>query len=157
VVIWDQEHLWSNAIDLSVQRSMTFAKDIVVVVRSWNSATGRSHTKYSPSGARQSAIASGKAQEFAYVIANLTEAEAQDRANKIRADLTANERLIEFQRPADLTLAPRNVVSLQGTGSSWDQTYFVDSVSRSLGFENGGFTMRVKAKNHDPRSTVTST
>ncbi len=156
VVYWDPSGPSSNAVEISLDRSMTFAKDIIVVVRSWNSRQNQSITKYAPSGARNAAIQSGKAQEFSYVRPNLSEAEAQALANQIRADLTAKERLIEFCRPADLTLNARNMVLVQGTGSSWDTTYFVDSVSRSMGWEDG-FTMRIRAKNHNPISSVLAT
>jgi phage protein D len=149
VVLWDAQNIASNAINLTVQRSMNFAKDIIVVVRSWNSSQSQSITKYAPSGARQAAIQAGTAAEYAFIFPNLTEAEAQAMANKIRADLSAHERLLEFERPADLTLSARTVITLQGTGSSWDTTYYADSVTREMSIERG-FTMRVKAKNRDP-------
>lgn len=153
VVVWDQSGPYSNAIEITTERSLTYAKDVVVVVRSWDSKTGKAVIAYAPSGARQSSIASGKAQEFFYTFPNLSKGDAQDQANKIRADLTAHERLISFAVPADLTLNARNMLSLQGTGSSFDQTYFVDSVERSMHWE-GGFTMHVKGKNKSPVSSV---
>lgn len=156
LLIWDKANLYSNAIELTVQRSLTFAKDIIVVVRSWNSKTQKSITKFAPSGARNAAITSGKAEQFPRIIPNLSEAEAQDAANRIRADLTAHERLLEFSRPADLTLNARNMVKLQGTGSSWDTVYFIDNISRSMHFDEGGFVMRVKAKNVPTESATLS-
>lgn len=156
IVMWDGTNITSNTQTLTVQRSLGFAKDIVVTVRSWYGPHGRSVTKYAPSGARQAAIASGKAQEYTFILPNLTEAEAQDKANRIRAQLTKFERLIQFTRPADFILTARNKVRLQGTNSSWDQDFFVDSIVRSLSFDRG-FTMTVKLKNADPNSTVVST
>lgn len=156
VVVWDQSNITSNTIALTVRRSMNFAKDIVVVVRSWNSAQSKSISAYAPSSARNASIESGKAQEYSFVRPNLSLAEAQRLANKIRGDLTAHERLIEFERPADLTLGPRNMLQLQGTGSSWDTTYWADSVVREMSFDKG-FVMRVRGKNHDPQSTVLAT
>jgi hypothetical protein len=156
LVIWDKQNLYSNAITLTTQRSLTFAKDIVVVVRSWNSASEKSITKYAPSGARSAAIASGKAEQFSYVIPNLSEAEAQDTANRLRAQLTAHERLFEFSEPADLTLTARNMLKLQGTASTWDTVYWIDSIVRSMSLESG-FTMSVKGKNVPTGSGVLAT
>lgn len=154
IVVWDQQNIASNAINLTTQRSMNFAKDIVVVVRSWNSSQSNSITAFSPSGARSASIESGKAASYTFVFPNLTIAEAQARANKIRADLSAHERLLEFERPGDFSIGARDIVLLQGTGSSWDQKYYVDSVTRWLGFDRGGFGMRIKAKNLDPEISV---
>jgi len=153
VVLWDQGRFFSNAIEITVDRALTFAKDIIVVVQSWDSRTGKSVTKYAPSGARAAAVASGKAQQFTYVHPNMSEAEAQVEANRIREDLTKHERLLEFSVPADLMVTARNQVSLQGTGSSWDQPYFIDNISRSMSWDEG-FIQRIKAKNHSPVSTV---
>lgn len=153
VVLWDKDRLFSNAIEITVDRALTFAKDIVVVVQSYDSKTGRSVTKYAPSGARSAAISSGKAQQFTFIRPNLSDVTAQEEANRLRADLTKHERLIEFSVPADLIVTARNQVSLQGTGSSWDQPYFIDNISRSMSWDDG-FIMRIKAKNHSPVSTV---
>lgn len=54
----------------------------------------------------------------------MTGDQAQDLANRIRADLSQQERLGTFQLIPDLTLLdPRNLLRLQGSNSSWDQTY----------------------------------
>jgi phage protein D len=147
---------WSNVQDLRMERSMYMAKDIIVAVRSWDSRNGRAVTKFSPTGARSSAVFSGKAQEFAVTVPNLTAAAAQDLANKLREDMTRKERLIHFTVRADLTLNARNMVRVQGTGSSWDQAYYVDSITRHIA-QDGGLTMTVSCKNHSPLSEVLST
>lgn len=156
LIVWDHQNNWSNAIELTAQRSLTLAKDIIVVVRSWNSATGRSITKWSPTSARIAAISSGKAQQFSFVRPNLTDASAQDLANRLRAEMTEQERLIEFSRPADLTLNARDHLKLQGTNSSWDADYFICAVTRTMSSDRG-FSMLVKAKNHSPESEVLAT
>lgn len=160
VVVWqpanDGAPAWSNVSALHMERSMYMAKDIIVVVRSWNSKSQRAITKFSPTGARQSAVASGKAQEFAFVRPNMTDAQAQDLANKLRIELTKQERLVSFTATADLTLNARNMVRLQGTGSSWDQAYFIDSITRRISWDEG-LAMDVHCKNHSPQSAVLPT
>jgi hypothetical protein len=153
VVRWEPDGPWSNAVTLDLDRSMFMAKDVVVQVRSWNSRQGRGFTKFAPSGSRIAAVQSGKQQLFSFVVPNLTEAEAQSYSEKLRAEITQHERLFEFSAPADLTLDARSMVQFSGTGTSFDDKYFVTAVTRSIGFDSG-FTMNVKCKNHSPVSTV---
>lgn len=151
-VVWQSNPVSSNAVKLALERSMYMAKDIVVAVRSWHSKNGRGFTKFSPSGSRAAGTLAGKEQQFTYTIPNLTESQALDLANKFREELTKHERLISFSSPGDLTLTARNMLLVSGTASSWDQTYFIDTVTRRIGWN--GFVMSVKAKNHSPESTV---
>jgi hypothetical protein len=156
LLVWDESQRRSNGISIKLDRSLTVAKDVVVAVRSWRSSEGRGFTRFAPSGARQGAIQSGKAQAFSVTVPNLTEAQAQDLANKLREDITKHERVLTFTAPGDQTLNPRNMVRLQGTGSSWDQAYFVDWVRRKMALDEG-FSMEVRCKNHSPQSTVLAT
>ncbi|KVC65526.1 hypothetical protein WI72_33670 [Burkholderia ubonensis] len=49
------------------------------------------------------------------------------------------------------SLDTASVVQLLGTGTSWDQMYFPESITRRLGFEEG-YTLELNAKNHNPDS-----
>ena len=153
VVQWDASLPSMNGVSLDLERSMSMAKDVVVVVRSWNGRQGKGFTKFSPSGARINSITSGKTQQFAYVIPDLTEVAAQDVANKLREDITKHERLVTVSAPADLIVGPRNMLQVIGTGSSWDQTYYIDWVRRTISFE-GGFPMTIHAKNQSAQTQV---
>ncbi len=141
----------SNAMDLELDRSLTIAKGLVVEVRSWSSRNGRGFTKT----AKASGKGGGKEQpqKIAIQRPNLTEDEAQKLANRILAEESRHERVIRWREPADLALSPRNLVRLEGTGSSWDQTYYVASVQRRLSYD-GGFVMSIEAKNHSADSQV---
>lgn len=153
VVMWDKSAPWSNSLTLHLERSMNMAKDVVVQVRSWRSKDARSITKFSPSGFRIGGIQSGKEQLYSFVIPNLTEQEAQDKANKLRAQITQQERIVTFSYPADLTLQPRDMLEIRGTGSGWDQKYWVNSITRTMSFDDG-FVMTVNAKNHSNQTQV---
>ena len=151
----------SNVNDLNLRRSLTLAKDIQVVVKSWHSKTGRSFQKKARAvgakspGAQASSNQTGtSSQQYVFIVPNLTEDEAQKLANAKLADLSKHERTISWAEPGDLTLTPRNLVRLDGTGTAFDQTYFVDEITRNISFDQG-FTMHVSAKNHDSRSQVT--
>ena len=58
--------------------------------------------------------------------------------------------------PGDFLLTARTMVSLTGTNSSWDQLYYVDSITRTIRYD-GGFTMTVKCKQHPPITAVPTT
>ena len=147
-----------NAVDLKLQRALTLAKDIVVIVRSWGSENKHSITVSSPAGKTGGASSStGKnaAQRYVFRRPNLTKDQAQKLADNLRADLSKHERVIEWTDagsvPGALQLTPRDAVSLEGTKSSWDQRYYIDNISRHISV-SGGLTMSVKMKNHTTES-----
>ena len=129
-------------------------------VRSWGSQQGRAFVKKTrAAGSRASTASSstlsGKGavstQRYIFVRPNMTEEDAQALANQLAMDLTKHERVVSVDMPGDLVLTPRNLVRLEGTGTSFDQTYFVDNIHRSISFD-GGFTQSIRMKNSSPRS-----
>jgi phage protein D len=152
-VFIDMDTPQSNAIGMTLERSLVLAKDIVVAVRSWNSKQKHGFTVFNPNQLSSGRVAKGSAQEFSFVRPNLTGEQAQALANQIREDLSKKERLCTFHLPGDLILQPRNMLRLRGTNSSWDQAYYVDVVTRSMSL-NGGFQMTARVKNHSPQTSV---
>jgi phage protein D len=141
-----------NFTHLKLLRSLTLAKDVVVVVRSWNSNTKHGFNVSSPKGiATTSPTSKSPAQRYVFVRPNLTKDRAQQLADSLRADITKHERIVEWTDaagyPGALNLTPRDIVQVEGTGSSWDQRYWVDSIDRQLSV-GSGFAMSVKCKNH---------
>ena len=57
--------------------------------------------------------------------------------------------------PGELTLSPRSMLTLSGTGTAFDQSYFIDTIERVLNFETG-FTQHIRAKNSSPRNQSTT-
>lgn len=143
-----------NAVSITLERSLALAKDIVVAVRSWNSKQRKGFTVFNPNQLSSGRVALGTAQEFSFVRPNLTGDQAQALANKLRQELSDQERLGSFQLIPDLTLGPRNLLRLRGSNSSWDTTYYIDSVMRSMSFNS--FTMSAHVKNHSPETSVVS-
>src|SRR5690242_19270086 len=47
LVLWDETGPFSNAIEITAERAMSFAKDIVVSVRSWHSRNGKAYEAHS--------------------------------------------------------------------------------------------------------------
>lgn len=146
-----------NAMTLRMERSLTIAKDVQVTVRSWNSQQGRGFTKTAKAiGGKAASAASGTkkantTQNYIFVRPNLDEASAQALANQLAHEITLHERVISVEMPGEPILTPRMMVKLAGTGTSFDQTYYVSSIDRSISFD-GGFTQSVRLKNSSPRT-----
>ena len=151
VIHWNQDTRTGDVRDMHLDRSLTLAKDVVVVVRSWNSAQGRAFTRSSPAGSGKSKVQAGKAQRYEFTRPNLTEDQAQKLADSMRADITKHEKKLSFSCPGELDLTPRDVLLIRGFGGKWDQRYFVDTITRRVSFE-GGFMQDVTAKNHSVES-----
>lgn len=137
-----------NVESLRLRRRMTHARPVRVVVRSWNSRQGRGFTKVFETAP---AAASGNPTEFFINRPNLTEDQAIALAEKTATEHAKHERPISVRMPGDLTLTPRNMVRIGGTGLSWDQVFFIDSIHRSLRFD-GGFEQSLALRNTSPRT-----
>ena len=86
---------------------------------------------------------------------NLTPDEALKLAQRKLAELTRHERVIELSMAGELDMTPRSMIMLYGTGSDFDQTYYVDLIERRL-HTSGGFTQHIRAKNTSPRTDTTA-
>ena len=84
---------------------------------------------------------------------NLSREDALQLAQSTLAERTKHERLISFSMPGELAMTARTLLRLSGTGTAFDQDYYVDEIDRTLSFE-GGFIQRVRAKNSSPRQTT---
>ncbi|PHK92896.1 hypothetical protein CR162_21530 [Pseudoroseomonas rhizosphaerae] len=89
---------------------------------------------------------------YTFDIAGLTEDEALKIAQQKHKEITDHERVISFTIPGELAMTPRNMVTLEGTGSSFDQTYYIHSIQRSM--SSSGFTQRVECRNSSPRTVA---
>ena len=139
----------ANILDLRVERSLTLARDIEVTVKSWNTKQQNAFTQTArASGQNGSATPSstGPAQRYVFVRPNLTMDEALKLAQSKLAELTRHERTIIAAMPGELSLTPRSIVILEGTVTSFDQSYYVDEIERSISI-GSGFTQRIVARN----------
>lgn len=145
-----------NVKGLKLGRALTVSRGIVVTVRSWNDAAQKVFTfSYPPKAAKSikpgSATLPGDAQNYFYNIGNLTQEKVVQYAQAKYAELIQHEMTCEFELPGNDTLDVSSVLTLRGTGTAWDQTYFPDSIRRSLSW-TGGYMMDVHCKNHSPDS-----
>lgn len=137
-----------NAEHIKLDRSLTLAKDVKVTVRSWNSRQKSPITASDP--ATSSSGRGGLVQNYVFVRPNLDQASALKLAQYLRQEITKHERIMTVEMPGETTLLPSSVVQLVGTGTSWDQTYFVDEIHRRMGPE--GFHETVRLKNSSPQT-----
>jgi phage protein D len=140
-----------DVIDLKLERSLTLAGDIEVVIKSWNSKQNSAFVQRARAGGRKGARQSGQPQRYVYVRPNLTPDAALKFAQNKLAELTRHERVIEIIMPGELMLSPRSMLMLESTGSDFDQAYYVDVIERRL-HHHGGFTQHIRARNTSPRT-----
>lgn len=140
---------------LSLRRSLTLAKDITVTVLSHSVYYG---TPIKAVAKRQGSAKSGRtsfrsgqtSQNYVIRRPNMTQDQANKLAQKTLADLSRYERTFHAQTYDDGLLTTKRRVRISGTGSSWDQAYYIDKLTRE--FEFGELTMQISGKNHPVES-----
>ena len=135
----------SDVSSLRLERSLTLAGDIEVVVRTWNVLRQQAfvQTARRSGGGRRSGE---RARRYVYVIPGLTPDEALRVAQARLAQITRHERVVAIEMPGDLTIEPRGRLQLSATGTDFDQDYWVDRVERRISVAHG-FRQTVRARN----------
>lgn len=147
----------ANATRITTSHSLTLAKDIMVTVKSWHSKDGKAYVRKAQSSRAKNSVTAGlgksttPTQEYSYVIPGLKPDEAQNRAQQILAELSKHEFKLSFEGPADNDLSAGDTIQLSGTGTPFDQTYYPDTIVRSMSMDEG-YRWRVDAKNHSPEN-----
>lgn len=136
-----------NGTRMRFSRNLTLARGAQVTVRSWNQKTKKLVAVVYPS------TAAANAQKYIYNIANLTQEQALAQAQALHKQVTQHEVNMQADLPADDILTAQNIISVTGTGTAYDQTYYPSSVSRRMSMDQG-YTMSVIAKNHSPQNEV---
>jgi hypothetical protein len=127
---------------------------VIVVVQSWNQKQQRAFkVTYKVTQANKSQRVGGKAQIYSFNVPNLTRDQCLELAKARAEEITRHERVLTASLPGDSKLTTRAMVRLVGTGTSWDQLYYPDAVTRRISFEEG-YRMDLRAKNHATQSTV---
>jgi phage protein D len=140
-----------DCISLSLERSMALAKGVQVTVKSWNTHNQAAVTQSARS--QSTSAQAGATQPIVVVRPNLSSDAAAQLAQRILTDLAGHERLVHATLPGELTLTPRSPVTLSGTGTDFDQTYYVAELDRHFSADSG-FTQRLQLKSID--STTSS-
>jgi len=143
---------------LRLERSLALARDIIVTVQSWNSREARMVTQTVRASAlgtvhRTAAATGGNAATYVLIRPNLSAEQAMTLATNTLADLSRHERVIVATMPGELDLAPRSLVTLEGTATDFDQTYMVDEIVRRISARSG-FMQTVRCVNTPLRAAA---
>src|SRR5262249_985447 len=139
-----------DVIDIRLERSLTLARDIEVTVKSWNSRQSSAFVQRARASRRNSVARSSTLQRYVFVQPNLTPDDALKVAQRKLVELTRHERVVRLNMPGELVLSPRSVITLDGTGTEFDQTYYIDIIERRLR-HGSGLTQQIVARNTSPR------
>jgi len=127
---------------LRLDRELTLAGPITLTVKSWNTAQQKVVTS-----SASNAVADGSTTIQSYVVVqpNLTNSQANQLAQLKLNELLVHERRVTARMAGELTIFPRFLVQLQGTGTAFDQVYTVDEVTRRISFAHG-FSQTVRMR-----------
>jgi len=131
-----------DCVALRLDRALTLAADVEVVVRSWSS---RQQAGCVQSATANGGAGGGTAQQYVFVRPNLTPDQALQFAQSMLADLTQHERTVSATIPGELAMTPRDMVTLQGSGTAFDQSYRIMRIDRSISAQHG-FVQHLQAK-----------
>ena len=120
---------------LHLDHSLTLARDIEVSVKSWNTRQQAAFTQSVRSTGQSSR--GGQPLHIVVVRPNLGPNEALELAQRILEDLSAHERVVRAEIPRELFLTARSVVALIGTGTDFDQSYYVAELNRHFDCDSG--------------------
>ena len=142
-----------NGDTLRLERDLVLAKGLVVQVISWEP---RQKTATSVFWSSRGPVAAGsysanqKGQLYVFRLPGLSKDAAGARAKQLYDQIVAHQRVVTIGMPLDLTLSPRQPVTLTGTGTSFDTSgkpLRIDSIVRRVSFS--GVDQTVVMRNRD--------
>ena len=144
-----------NGKSLTLSRSLTVAKGVSVTVISHNTRNGialggKPITSTYPKAAviSKAGTAGVGTLNYTFYPYNLDQQHADEYAQNKHREITRHEMKFTATLPGDNLLLSNSVVQITGTGTEFDQNYFVDSVRRSMNAEEG-YVMTVTGRNHN--------
>jgi phage protein D len=139
-----QQAASGNFVRLRCLRNLALSGEVKVEVQSFDRRQKKVITGKKESGGG----GEGNPVEYNYRIPGLSQSEADAIADKKLQENTKHEKVIEIEMPGDTSVDPRMMLQLQGTQSSFDQSYFIDSIRHMFGFHIG-YEMLITARNKD--------
>lgn len=144
----------ANVSGLRFSRGMTVVKGSTVTVRSSRLTSTTPVTVSYPTASK--AITPGKASPYGATQTyyfNLppghTVLQCLQFAQLMYQRICAHAMKVTGELPADELMSVSAPLQVDGTGTDWDQTYYLESVVRELGVD-GGYSMSFSAKNTTP-------
>lgn len=134
-------HAAGNYVTLDCERNLQLAKKTKVKVRSW-------HTKKKEKVEHEEELPGSTEDgenEYVYRYDGLTRPQAEKIAKKRLRENTRHERTITVNCPGNPNARPRMMANLTGTGTAFDQSYYIDRVTHDVGEQ--GYRMTLTSKN----------
>ena len=147
----------SNVETLRFTRNLLVGQGVTVYVRSWNHKQMKGFTVFYPKqthGVRPTAsnLPPG-GQIYQITVPNKTQDECLQIAIAKYNSIVQHEMKLSATLPGDNLLDCRATIRVEGTGTDFDQTYYPDTITRTMDLEHG-YLMDVSAKNLAPSSQV---
>ena len=146
-----QGRYWANVKSMTLTRNANLSKDITVTVISHSSKTGRSIKATAsragtrvPSSSRNSDAST--VDNYLFRRPGMTQAQAQNWANAELQAITNFEREFTVSLEGDANLHTRKKILIQGTGTDFDTSYYIRTISRVWN-RTDGFSMTITGKN----------
>lgn len=144
-----------NAERVTLERSLTLAKDIQVQIKSSNLRDGKAYIRtVKAQGAKSPSSSKSQTQNYVFVRPGLTPDQALKFGQQKLSELSKHERIINIEMPGETQITPRDMIQLSGTGTGWDLVMYIDEIHRSISFDSG-FTQHIRCKNSSPRTMTT--
>lgn len=138
---------------LQLRESKSLSREISVKVLSWNSKKKKPIEVNRSTNLSKRKGVGGRRTPYVFRLPGLTEEQAIREAERRLADITKHLRVVQVHLPGHPDVTPRSRLALKGTGTSFDQEYRIDEVTRRM-TQEGGFEMDITAKNMDPESSA---
>ena len=150
-------NIWSNTTRMRLHRSLTLSQDITVTVISHDAWTGQQvkATAFRAAKGKSHSTKVNAQTKQKYVLrrAGMTQDQAQQLATETLKNITKFERTFEAGLEGDPTVTPHTrQAKVQGTGTSFDQLYYIDKVVHMFSVE-AGYSMQLHGKNTPEVST----
>jgi hypothetical protein len=129
---------------------MTYARDVIVKVRSWSSRKKTSvistvRTKTTD----KSSIVNVKMPVYLYEVPNLSQAQCLAKAQQLALEISRHERYARVIIPSLALMNPQTLIPVSGTGTDYDLTYVPLTVTYEVTTERGAETF-VEATTSSP-------
>lgn len=131
-------HADGNCLRLSCSRNFEAGKRSKCTVRSWNVKKKKAFTGEDQGGS------GGALKNYEYSHPQLNQGQCEKIAKKRLREILRHEMTIEVEMVGNAKVAPPMRLSLSGTQTAFDQTYFVDRVHHRIG---RGYVMCITGRN----------
>jgi phage protein D len=129
-----------NFITLKASRNLAAAKNVTVNVKSWQQKQeAQIESEYQSNGP-------GGDLTYTYRAPNLTKQQADKIAKGRHDEAVGRERNLSIDAPGDVNLDPEMTLALTGTGTGFDQSYVIASITHRFG---DGYRMSISTRNKD--------